>query len=646
MQFARWLSFICVFGFVISSLAGGQDLSDLVVSTESPTSTVADTETDARDTADKGQEDDAPKQDQAQEKRQEEEKTPQKPQLRQINLSGNYVDLVQPMSLDPTSLILGSNPLKQKSFYRLCKFIDDLADDERFSYVVFDLSARELQMNSAQLDELARRLKNLSDSGKRTFAWLEDASNVHLSIAASCDEVILAELGGVDMPSVAMQSMFYRDAMDLVGVKASVVRAGDFKGAVEPFMNSQMSDHLREHYVTMLTSMNEALVDRIARGRGLKHPAVRQLQSKRMLLPQAALSAGLVDRIAPYGSMRKAIQEEIGESIEWVTPKTDAKKQMSIFQLMGQIMAGPTTSSGRLRENTIAVLHLSGAIVDGKKATPGNIVSGPTVDLIEQLAAEEKVKGVVVRINSPGGSATASEAVRQALVNLNRKKPTVVSMGAMAASGGYWVSCIDAPIYAEKATLTGSIGVFSMKLSVGALMRRVGVNLESITLDDSANLFSLNHAWTDKDNELLQETIDLFYDRFLKLVGESRGIKEKKLRKIAGGRVWSGEQAKKLQLVDHLGGLDDCLAAVSKKTKLEDYNIIHRPVPRSGLDLSELLGAGGEEEIWSEVPAATLRLLRQRGFSLNVLRVLLADALKSNGKPTTWALAPVEFSIQ
>ena len=643
MQLVRRLIFICVFCVACSSIAQAQALSDLPVATESEASEVdeaKDAKSNASDKSDekKGESTDAKKEDK--------KKEPKKPQLRQINLSGNYVDLVQPLSFDPTTLVIGGSPLKQKSFYRLCTFIDDLAKDDRFSYVALDLSAGQLKMNSAQLDELSRHLKKLSDSGKRTFAWLEDASNIHLSIAASCDEVIMADLGGIDMPSMAMQSMFYRDAMDLVGVKASVVRAGSFKGAVEPYTNAKMSDHLREHYAEMLTTMNDALIDRIAQGRGLKYAQVRELQGRRLLLPKAALNAGLVDRLAPYGSMRDTIKDEIGEDVEWVTPKTAAEKQMSLFQLMGQMMSGPPSSSGRLRENTIAVLHLSGAIVDGKKASPGNIVSGSTVDLIEELAKEDKIKGVVVRINSPGGSATASEAIRQTLVKLAKKKPTVVSMGDIAASGGYWISCIDAPIYAERGTLTGSIGVFSMKLSIGALMRRVGVHLESITLDESAEAFSLDHAWTDRDNEVLQSVIDSVYDRFLELVSENRGIKQKKLRTIAGGRVWSGSQAKELKLIDHLGGLDDCLAAVAKKSRLDDYNLIHRPITRSGLDLSELLGSSGEEEIWSDVSPATIRILKQRGFSLNLIRLLLNDAIMSNGRPTTWLLNPVELSIR
>lgn len=569
-----------------------------------------------------------------------------KPRLREIRLSGEYVDLVQPLSFDTTALLLGQSPMKQRSFYRLCSFLDDLSKDDRFEYVVLNLSDSQLSMNGAQLDELARHLEKLSDSGKRTYAWMENADNVHLSIAASCDEVLLADFGGIDMPSMAMQAMFYRDAMDLLGVKASVVRAGDFKGAVEPYTNSQMSDHLRDHYLEMLESMNEALVDRIARGRGLKHAAVRDVQKKRILLPPEALQSGLVDQLAPFGGMREAIIKHIGEEVEWVTPKEAAKKQMSLFQLMGQMMSGSEASAGRLRDNSLCVLHLHGAIVDGTKDSAGNIVSGPTVDLIEKLAAEKMVAGVVVRINSPGGSATASEAIRQALVRLAKAKPVVVSMGNVAASGGYWVSCIDAPVYAERSTMTGSIGVFSMKISAGALMRRVGVHVESITLDESAGLFSLDRIWNEQDTTTLQGTIDMVYDRFLDLVAGSRHIEPTKLSNLAGGRVWSGDQAKRNKLIDQIGGVDDALAAVAKQASLDELNVIHRPIPRSGLDLSELLDSSGEEEIWSGLSRNAARLLQQRGFSLKLTSLLLQSGLTQQGKPIVWLLNPVEISVR
>ena len=580
-------------------------------------------------------------------KAEEKEEEEKKVEVRLITPSGNYVDLVAPMSIDPTTLLLGA-PAKQKSFYRFCEYLEELEEEEELKQVVFDLSGS-LSMNSAQLDELARRMKKLNDSGKETIAWLESASNTQIAFAAACDHVIMADFGGVDMPSVAMQSMFYKDAMDLVGVKASVVRAGDFKGAVEPYLNPRMSNHLREHYLNMLETMNAARVSRIAKGRGLTSSKVRELQKKAMLLPKDALAAGLVDQLAPFGTMKETIEEKIGEKIEWTTPKTKAKRQMSMFELMGRIMSGPTPTTSRVRDNTVAVLHLSGAIVDGKSSSGGSIVSGPTVKEINKLRNDDKVKAVVVRINSPGGSATASEAVRQGLVQLAKEKPTIVSMGDMAASGGYWISCIDVPIYAEEGTLTGSIGVFSLKLSFGSLMRRVGVHVESIALDDVANAFSIDRAWTEGDKELFQETIDHVYDRFLKLVAGARGKSIDDVRPLAGGRVWSGTQAKANGLVDEIGGLDDCLAVVAKKAKLNnEYNVIHRPLASGGLNLLDLIGESDNDEIEANRAFVKLVLtaLRKNGFSLQTTSTLVRDALRNSGRPTVWLLNEAELRIR
>lgn len=570
--------------------------------------------------------------------------------VRQINISGDYVDLVQPTGLDPLSL-LGGPPGSKRSFFKLTRFLDTFSADENFDHLVVDLSSS-FSMNSAQLDELSRRIKRVRDAGKKTYAWLESASREALEIAAMCDTVYMADLGEVDLPSVSMQSIFYRDAMDLVGVKASVVRAGDFKGAVEPYLNARMSDHLRQHYLDMLTTINDAAVDRIAKGRGLKTADVRELQSQRMWLAKEALAKGLVDKLAPYGSMQKAIGDDIGENLNWVTPKKAAKKDISFFQLMGEIMAG-NNSNGSFQDNTIVVLHLSGAIVDEGGA--GSIVAGPTVEQIEKLTDEDRVKGVVVRINSPGGSATASEAIRQALKKLAEKKPTVISMGDVAASGGYWISCIGTPIYAERGTVTGSIGVFAMKLSGGALMRRLGLHTENIQLDESASLFLLDRGFSEGETKAIQKSIDSVYGRFLKLVSGSRKIPVEKLRTLAGGRVWSGSQAIRRKLVDQIGGVDDCIAHIAKKAALGDeYRVTHRPITKSGLDLGSLLG-GEDEDIISinylggrllQSSPLPLRLLKAQGLNMDTLQLLINDSLSANKKPTAWLMGPSSLSIR
>ena len=576
--------------------------------------------------------------------------TPAKKQLRQLSLSGSYQDHLQPMGFDPSDLILGGAPGKSKSFFRLCEYLEELGKDDLVTHVLFDLSDDSLSFNSAQLDELTRRMALLKSKGKKTIAWLENAGNEHLAIASQCDDVVMADFGSIDMPSSAMETTFYRDAMDLIGVKASVVRAGDFKGAVEPYLNSQMSDHLREHYVKMLESINAAQVSRIAKGRGLTHAAVREFQKKRMMLPADALAAGLVTKLAPYGAMKKTVQEMAGSEIEWTTPKAKPKREMSFFELMGKVMGGAPETATKLKDDSIVVMHLQGAIVDGKQPSAGSIVSGPTVKVIDELAKEDKVKGVVVRVNSPGGSATASEAIRQSLAALAKKKPVVYSMGEMAASGGYWVTCIGEPIYAEHGTITGSIGVFSMKISLGTLMRRVGVHIESVAIDSSASMNAMDRTWSDEEQENFQKFIDEIYHRFLNLASESRKLPVDKVKGLAGGRVWSGEQAKAAGLVDEIGGVYDCIAVVAKKAGVEKYKVIHRPEPTAGLGLLSMFEEPDDSQVRSSLSAVEsglLRTLESRGFKTDGLRAILRSATSAQrGLPTVWALTPGELHVR
>lgn len=579
------------------------------------------------------------------------EKTPPKKQLRWLAMSGSYSDLAQAPSLDPTALLLGGLPEKSKSFFRLCDYLDEVAAEENVTHLLFDLSDPALSLNPAQLDEFSRRLSAFKQKGKKTIAWIENAENVHLAIAVQCDDIIMADFGSIDMPSSSMETTFYREAMDLVGIKASVVRAGDFKGAVEPYLNPQMSSHLKEHYLKMLESINSAQVSRIAKGRGLTTAAVRELQKKRMLLPNEALAAGLVTKLAPYGSMKKTITDMIGAEIEWTKPKAKPKREKSFFEVMGSIMAGPKESTMKYKDDSIVVLHLQGAIVDGKDASPGSIVAGPTVKSIEELINEDKVKGVVVRINSPGGSATASEAIRQSLLELSQKKPIVFSMGEVAASGGYWVTCIGQPIYAEQGTITGSIGVFSLKISIGSLLRRVGVHVETVALDDSAALNGIDRSWSDDDIANMQRFIDDVYGKFLNYASESRKIPVDKLKSLAGGRVWSGEQAKQAGLVDELGGVDDCIAMIAKKAGVATYKVVHRPDAASAGGLFSLFGDEDSNEVTNKIladaEAKWLQTLGKLGFKLTGLRTLLKSTLENqSGAPKAWALMTDELRIR
>jgi len=454
------------------------------------------------------------------EAREEAEKT--KPAVRILVLKGVYEDNPATPGLDPFSLLSGDLD-KANSFSALCEKIDDLAEDDEIQHVLLDLSAPDFKMNLAQLSELGRHIHKLRAVKKRTFAWLETADKAHYMVACACDTILLADIGMLDLPSLSMATLHFRDAMDLLGAKASVARVGDFKGAVEPFTLSEMSEGLRAHYKTMLTSMNDALVEQIAEARKLDREQVRKLQAERLFTAGAAERAHLVDQLAPYGGMREAVAKVLGQEVAWVLPAKAQTKQLSFFDLMGKLLGGAQET--QLEEPALAVLHLDGMIVDGENEKKGLLVAGPIVKAINELQADTNVRGVVVRINSPGGSATASEAIRRALEKLAAKKPVAISMGDLAASGGYWVACLGRPIYAEPGTITGSIGVFALKLSFASLLKKIGLRVENVTLDDSATAMSFERDWSPAEQQKMQEFVEDLYDKFLKRVAESRKMK-------------------------------------------------------------------------------------------------------------------------
>ncbi|MEM7166928.1 MAG: signal peptide peptidase SppA [Planctomycetota bacterium] len=562
--------------------------------------------------------------------------------IRVIELRGAYSDHPVDAGFDPTSLLLGG-PQQQRSFYRLCNKIDEIAATEDFDGIFLDLSSP-FSMNLAQVSELRRHIDGLQDVGIDAYAWLEGGSTLSYAIAASCDTILMADFSMLDLPSLAMSTLHFKDAMDLFGVRASVARAGDFKGAVEPYTRSRISEPLANHYKMMLTTMNDHLVEGIASGRLLDPSDIRDAQAERMLTATAAKEAGLVDHLTPFGSERRAVEELLDKKVHWTEPRKAKRKQTNFFEMMSQIFAGP--GQQKTKKPTVAVLHLAGAIVDGEKPAGGSVVSGPTVTEIEHLRKDDNIKGVVLRVNSPGGSATASEAIRNALERLVKDKPVVVSMGNMAASGGYWVSCLGRPIFAEPTTITGSIGVFSMKLNFGTLLDRVGIKVNNICLDESASAMGIDRAWTDREIAKIEEGIAETYTRFLRLVASSRQLPLDRVTPLAGGRVWSGSQAWAFGLVDRLGGLDTALAAVAEEAKLEKgYPVLHYPRKRPLGDMLGILGGGDDDVVSTPLGGVALRLLQEAGFDLRPYVDLLQRSLR-DPRPRMWLLSPEQINVR
>src|SRR6059036_1022308 len=229
-----------------------------------------------------------------------------KPAVRILVLNGTYVDYPSASDVDPMSLLLGGLD-KPGSFFALCERLGELATDDEIQHVLFDLSSSTLHLNLAQLSELSRHIRKLRDAGKRTFAMLENAGTIHYSIASCCDTILMTDLGSIDLPSLSILTLHFRDAMELLGAQASFVRTGDFKGAVEPFTLSEMSDQLRAHYRELLVSMNDSLLEQIGAGRKINREQLRKIQSDRLFTPTAALQAKLVDAVVPFGTARENV---------------------------------------------------------------------------------------------------------------------------------------------------------------------------------------------------------------------------------------------------------------------------------------------------------------------------------------------------
>lgn len=573
------------------------------------------------------------------------ETAPQKNKVVLLRPAGAYEDLAE-QSFDPAALLLGGGGGKAKSFFEFVETIEKLAKHEG-STVLLDLT-QPIGLNQPQLREVERAMQKVRAAGKKVVCYFENATTVTMQLASQCDRVLMAKMGSVDFKSPSMSVMHYKDALGLLGVEVEMTRVGEFKGAVEPYVRSTMSEGLKKHYAAMLQSMNKVVCESVGKGRKLDPAKVAELQAQRMFTAEEALAAGLVDELVAYEGSKRALELAMGKELgdyELVdaVPKK-AKKNKDLLSSLSEMFKAKREDDDDDGYPAIVVLHLSGAIADGSAAAAGSIVSEPSVKEIEALTDDEDVKGVVVRINSPGGSATASEAIRLALERLAAKKPVVFSMGELAASGGYWITCIGQPILAEAATITGSIGVFSMRFQLGALMRRLGVHTDVVGLDAGADMDAMDKPWSDSARNRMQLFVDQIYDQFLGIAAKSRNMTVDSVRAVAGGRVWSGAQAVELGLVDKIGGVEDAIAMVKEKCKPEaDIEIRHAPKAR---DFAQsIFDQMFDARAFAQGDAAALAMIAKLS-RLDGLLALLRNAMAQDRPMTVYALMPEDLRVR
>ncbi len=429
----------------------------------------------------------------------------------------------------------------------------------------------------AQLDEMGKAIAEFRSAGKKVFAYLEQGGLHDYLLALSADEVCLPESSWLMLNGIQAEVTFYKELFDKIGVQADMLQMGDAKTAAEPFTRTKLSDASRKQLQGVLDDRFEyGIVERIVKARPSKKftpEDVRRLIDRGPFTARAAADAGLVDRVAYADAFQATFKDALNAEKITVSKnygkesqeELDLSNPFAIFKLL----APPKPSwNGKPK---VAVIYASGAIVTGKGSQSifGEASCGSTtmIEAIRQAEQDKSVKAIVLRVDSPGGSALASDLIWN---ELNRsKKPVIASMSDVAASGGYYISMAAKKIYADPGTLTGSIGVVGGKLSLGGAFGKIGITTDVLSRGANAGIFSATQKFTPSEKEamtaLMRETYNQFLDKAIqgrKKAGHE--MTKDALLKIAGGRVWTGRQARENGLIDELGSLDDAVKEAAK----------------------------------------------------------------------------------
>jgi protease IV len=431
----------------------------------------------------------------------------------------------------------------------------------------------------AALREVREALLGFRESGKPVKAYLTEADTRDYYVASAASEITLDPYGLIVMPGLCIEPMFFGGAAAKYGIGVQVTREGKYKSAVEPLIRSDMSPENRAQLQDLIDDIWGSLLRDISRARSVTPASIQTLvDTQGLIQAEAALHAKLVDKIGYRDQVIDELKAETGR-----TGSKEGPKQIGLAAY-ARIKRDPSL---RASGGAVAVVYAEGEIVDGK-GEAGQIGGTEFAREIRELRQNDDVKAIVLRVNSPGGSASASEDIQREIRLARAVKPVIVSMGSYAASGGYWISAYGDRIFAEPTTITGSIGVFGIQLNVQKLFGDWGITFDQVKTGKFADAMGIARPKTPEEMAVLQRLIDWIYARFLDKVAEGRHLDRSYVAGIAQGRVWSGVEAKQLHLVDELGGLSRAISYAAKKGGLEgSFRLIEYPQKK---DLAEALG--------------------------------------------------------
>ena len=436
----------------------------------------------------------------------------------------------------------------------------------------------------AALKEVREAIEAFKASGKPVKAYLEYASTKDFYLASVADEIVIDPYGAIIMPGLASQPLFMAGAFEKLGIGVQVTRVGKYKSAVEPFTRKDMSPESRAQTQKLLDDLWLTVTAAIEQARKLPAGSLQKVVDAQGFIRADAAKAGrLVDRVAYVDEVLTELKAATGRK-----NSTESFKQVAVRDyaklVSGNGLVARRQGDGSLEISSgpggkVALVYAEGEIVDGDGTEEGYVYGARTSRMLRQIRQDDTVKAVVLRVNSPGGSVSASEAIQREVRLLQKTKPVVVSMGTVAASGGYWISTNTERVFAEPSTITGSIGVFGLYFNLQGLFNdKLGLTVDTVKTGKFADASTIARPKTDEELALFQSFVDWVYDQFIGKVAASRKLDPAVVREIAQGRVWSGAEALKLGLVDEIGGLAAATKYAAEKARLgENFRVTEYP---------------------------------------------------------------------
>ena len=522
-----------------------------------------------------------------------------------LELHGAIVE--QPAKIEFAELA-GGNRVREFSRRELIAALDSAKDDDRVKAVALDLDGF-TGGGQAAIGDVADAIRRVRDSGKPVIAYAIAYTDESYQLASAASEIWLSPMGAVLVTGPGGSNLYFKGLLDKLGVTANVYRVGTYKSAVEPYIRNDMSPEARENYQALGAAMLESWRQNVKQARP---KANLDLFLKDMPgavdaaggdMAKASQDAGLVDRIGE----RRAFEDRLAALGGEGRGKDTAYRRIKLSAYLAD-------TDQEEPKGPIGIVTVAGLIVDGK-ASPGTAGGDSVAQAIEAGVRDKAIKALVVRVDSPGGSALASERIRQALIEAKAKKiPVVVSMGNVAASGGYWVSTPADFIYAEPSTITGSIGVFGVLPSFQGTLQKLGVGADGIKTTPLSGEPDLLRGPSPEANRLIQIGVESTYRRFLSIVAASRHKTPQQVDQIGQGRVWDGGTARQIGLIDGFGGMDEAIAKAAELAKLGDRREVrYLEPPKSFRDqLIEALASDTEDEAASEDAFAVFAAEPQR----------------------------------